>query len=129
MQREGGISVIRGVRGAITVQENSEKEIMQATDRLLHKMIDENKITPESVASVFISVTDDITDAFPAKVLRSLEGWSYVPVMCMKEISVSNALEKCIRVMMHVNTAKSQQEINHIYLEDAVVLRPDLASK
>ncbi|KAA9026122.1 chorismate mutase [Niallia endozanthoxylica] len=121
--------MIRGVRGAITIQENSEKEIIQATDRLLHKMIDENQIMPEYVASVFISVTDDITDAFPAKVLRSLEGWSYVPVMCMKEISVSNALEKCIRVMMHVNTAKSQQEINHVYLEDAVVLRPDLASK
>ncbi len=120
--------MIRGIRGAITVQENSEIEIMQATDRLLHKMIDENQITPESVASVFISVTDDITDAFPAKALRSLEGWSYVPVMCMKEISVSNALEKCIRVMMHVNTAKSQQEINHVYLEGAVVLRPDLTS-
>jgi chorismate mutase len=91
-------------------------------------MIVENDIAPEDVASVFISVTDDITEAFPAKVLRSLDGWSYVPVMCMKEITVSNALEKCIRVMMHVNTAKSQAEINHIYLENAVVLRPDLAS-
>jgi len=120
--------VIRGVRGAITVQVNTEKEIMQATDRLLHSMIVENEIAPEDVASVFISVTDDITEAFPAKVLRSLDGWSYVPVMCMKEITVSNALEKCIRVMIHVNTGKSQQEINHIYLENAVVLRPDLAN-
>ncbi|WP_394232779.1 chorismate mutase [Niallia oryzisoli] len=120
--------MIRGVRGAITVQVNTEKEIMQATDRLLHSMIVENEIAPEDVASVFISVTDDITEAFPAKVLRSLDGWSYVPVMCMKEITVSNALEKCIRVMIHVNTVKSQQEINHIYLENAVVLRPDLAN-
>ena len=120
--------MIRGVRGAITVQVNTEKEIMQATDRLLHSMIVENEIAPEDVASVFISVTDDITEAFPAKVLRSLDGWSYVPVMCMKEITVSNALEKCIRVMIHVNTGKSQQEINHIYLENAVVLRPDLAN-
>lgn len=120
--------MIRGVRGAITVLENTENEIMQATSRLLHKMIEKNEIAPENVASVFISVTDDITQAFPAKVLRSIEGWSYVPVMCMKEITVSNALEKCIRVMMHVNTEKSQQEINHIYLEDAMILRPDLAN-
>ncbi|WP_338451799.1 chorismate mutase [Niallia oryzisoli] len=120
--------MIRGVRGAITVLENTENEIMQATSRLLHKMIEKNEIAPENVASVFISVTDDITEAFPAKVLRSKEGWGFVPVMCMKEITVSNALEKCIRVMMHVNTAKSQQEINHIYLENAMILRPDLAN-
>ena len=92
-------------------------------------MIHENQIEPEQVASVFISVTDDITEAFPAKVLRSMEGWSYVPVMCMKEMTVRPSFEKCIRVMMHINTSKSQQEINHVYLEDAVTLRPDLVVK
>jgi chorismate mutase len=118
--------MFRGVRGAITVKENNEQDISQATDQLVKKMIQLNDIEPEQVASVFISVTDDITEAFPAKVLRSLEGWSFVPVMCMKEITVSSALKNCIRVMMHINTTKSQQEINHIYLEDAVSLRPDL---
>lgn len=121
--------MFRGVRGAITVNENDEQVIFQATDRLFKKIIHDNGIEPEQVASVFISVTDDITEAFPAKVLRSMEGWSYVPVMCMKEITVRQALEKCIRVMMHINTTKSQQEIHHVYLEDAVTLRPDLAAK
>jgi chorismate mutase len=121
--------MFRGVRGAITVKENNEQVIFQATDRLFKKIIHDNQIEPEQVASVFISVTDDITEAFPAKVLRSMEGWSYVPVMCMKEITVRSALDKCIRVMMHINTSKSQQEINHVYLEDAVTLRPDLAAK
>jgi len=121
--------MFRGVRGAITVKENNEQVIFQATDRLFKKIIHDNQIEPEQVASVFISVTDDITEAFPAKVLRSMEGWSYVPVMCMKEITVRSALDKCIRVMMHINTSKSQQEINHVYLEDAVTLRPDLAVK
>jgi chorismate mutase len=121
--------MFRGVRGAITVKENNEEVIFQATDRLFKKIIQDNQIEPEQVASVFISVTDDITEAFPAKVLRSMEGWSYVPVMCMKEITVRSALDKCIRVMMHINTSKSQQEINHVYLEDAVTLRPDLAEK
>ena len=121
--------MFRGVRGAITVKENNEQVIFQATDRLIEKIIHDNQIEPEQVASVFISVTDDITEAFPAKVIRSMEGWSYVPVMCMKEITVRSALEKCIRVMMHINTSKSQQEINHVYLEDAVTLRPDLVAK
>jgi chorismate mutase len=121
--------MFRGVRGAITVKENNEQVIFQATDRLFKKIIHDNQIEPEQVASVFISVTDDITEAFPAKVLRSMEGWSYVPVMCMKEITVRSALDKCIRVMMHINTSKSQQEINHVYLEDAVTLRPDLVVK
>jgi len=121
--------MIRGVRGAITIKENNEQEIFQATDRLVQKMIQVNDIEPEQVASVFISVTDDITEAFPAKVLRSLEGWGFVPVMCMKEITVSSALKSCIRVMMHINTTKSQQEINHVYLEEAVSLRPDLSVK
>ena len=121
--------MFRGVRGAITVKENNEQVIFQATDRLFKKIIHDNQIEPDQVASVFISVTDDITEAFPAKVLRSMEGWSYVPVMCMKEITVRSALEKCIRVMMHINTSRSQQEINHVYLEDAVTLRPDLVIK
>ncbi len=120
--------LFRGVRGAITIKENKEEEILQATDRLIRTMIEENQIEPEFVASVFISVTDDITDTFPAKAMRSIEGWNLVPVMCMKEASIRSALEKCIRVMMHVNTNKSQEEINHIYLEDAVKLRPDLVS-
>lgn len=119
--------VVRGIRGATTITENTEQEILQATDQLVQKMIEKNELVPEDVASVFISVTDDITEAFPAKALRTLQGWSYVPVTCMKEITVSNALEKCIRVMMHVNTTKSQQEIHHIYLNGAVTLRPDLA--
>lgn len=121
--------LFRGVRGAITIEENKEEVIIQATDRLLRKMIEDNDINPELVASVFISVTDDITDVFPARAMRSIEGWNHVPVMCMKEISVKSGLEKCIRVMMHINTDKSQQEIKHIYLERAVMLRPDIVNK
>jgi chorismate mutase len=32
----------------------------------------------------------------------------------------------CIRVMLHVNTDRSQEEIRHFYLEGAEILRPDL---
>lgn len=122
--------MLRGVRGAITIKENSEQEVLSATERLCKQMVVENAIVPEQVASVFISVTDDIlTEAFPAKAMRTMEGWEYVPVMCMKEIHVKGALEKCIRIMMHINTDKGQQEIRHVYLEGAIVLRPDLVKE
>lgn len=118
--------MIRGIRGAITVNKNTQSEIVSAAERLMRELIKANRITADSVASVFFSVTEDVTEAFPAKALRNIEGWTYVPVMCMKEIPVPSSLEKCIRVMVHANTEASQEEVKHIYLEDAVKLRPDL---
>jgi chorismate mutase len=118
--------VIRGVRGATTVENNNGTEIVDATEQLLEELINNNEINPENVASIFISVTEDITADFPAKAVRRFEGWSYVPVMCMREIPVPNALRLCIRIMIHLNTTKSQEEIQHIYLKGATILRPDL---
>jgi chorismate mutase len=118
--------VIRGVRGAVTVDKNSESEILEATEMLIRQMIQENKINSEDVASVFISVTEELTAAFPAKAMRSIEGWTYVPVMCMREIPVEGSLRNCIRVMMHVNIDVPQENICHIYLREAIQLRPDL---
>jgi chorismate mutase len=120
--------MIRGVRGAITVDCNTEEAIMSATEELLHQVIEGNKILPEQVASVFISTTEDLNAAFPAKALRKFAGWTYVPVMCMRELQVPNSLPMCVRIMMHVNTAVPQEEIVHVYLEGAKVLRPDLGN-
>ncbi|WP_251554165.1 chorismate mutase [Neobacillus muris] len=118
--------MIRGVRGATTICSNTEAEILAATEELLGNMIDANCIQPEAVASVFISTTEDITAAFPAKALRNFAGWTYVPVMCMREIPVENSIKKCIRIMLHLNTSLTQAEIHHIYLNGAKALRPDL---
>ncbi|PDM41069.1 MULTISPECIES: chorismate mutase [unclassified Geobacillus] len=119
--------MIRGIRGAITVERNEAEEIVDATETLLKEMIRANDVTASDVSFVLISVTEDITAAFPAQALRRIEGWTYVPVMCMREIPVPNTLPRCIRVMMTVETTKKQEEISHIYLRDAVTLRPDLS--
>ncbi|WP_019242022.1 MULTISPECIES: chorismate mutase [Bacillus] len=117
----------RGVRGATTVVQNNEREIIDHTEELLREMVSKNGIEPETVCSVIISVTEELTATFPAKALRRLEGWTYVPVMCFREIPVENALENCIRIMLHWNTDKGQKEIEHVYLKGAKVLRPDLS--
>lgn len=118
--------MIRGVRGAITVKEDNEAEIISATEKLIRQMIEENQIKADQVASILFSVTEDLITTFPAKAVRGIEGWRYVPVMCMQEIPVPTSLKKCIRVMMHVNTNTVQEEIMHVYLEGAEILRPDL---
>ncbi|TDL34737.1 chorismate mutase [Jeotgalibacillus sp. S-D1] len=119
--------MIRGIRGATTVTEDQEDLILSATEALLQELIEANDIAPSDVASVFISVTNDLSSAFPAKAVRKFENWTYVPVMCMQEIPVSGSLPYCIRLMMHVNTSESQERIQHIYQQKAVQLRPDLS--
>ncbi|NQX59019.1 chorismate mutase [Paenibacillus qinlingensis] len=117
---------LRGIRGATTVQQNDAEEILSATSELLQAIVETNDFRPEDIGSVFITVTADITAIFPAVAIRSLVGWELVPLMCSLEVPVENALPKCIRLMVQVNTTKTQAEINHVYLKEAKALRPDI---
>jgi chorismate mutase len=116
--------VCRGVRGATTVEKVDRESVLKATRELLALMIRVNKIEPEDVASAVFTTTEDITSTFPATAARQL-GWLDVPLMCGHEMNVEGALARCIRVLIHWNTALTQKEIQHIYLHDARSLRPD----
>ena len=119
---------IRGIRGATTVAEDEPDLILQATRELLEAIIKENEnMTPEDVGSAIFTVTDDLASTFPAQAARQM-GWSMVPMMCAREIPVPGSLRKVIRVLVHWNTETPQGEIKHVYLRDAVRLRPDLAA-
>lgn len=118
----------RGVRGAITVKKNEKDAIVFATEMLLEKIISVNKIKVEDIAAVIFSVTSDLTKEFPAIAAREM-GWLYTPLMCTNEIDIEGSLKKCIRVMMIVNSDKSQDKMKHIYLDEAQKLRPDLSTK
>ncbi|MBM6619861.1 chorismate mutase [Bacillus suaedaesalsae] len=118
--------MIRGIRGATTVTSNSEVEILNRTEELIREMIQENSVEPADIASMIISVTDDINAVFPAKALRGIVGFTFVPVMCAREIPVPGSLHLCIRIMMTVNTTVAPHEVKHIYQYDAISLRPDL---
>ncbi|WP_082233994.1 chorismate mutase [Halobacillus massiliensis] len=116
----------RGIRGATTVEKNDAEEIVTRSYELVRDMVHQNDVNPKDVVSVFFTVTNDLNAAFPAKSLRKLEGWTYVPVMCMTEIPVPESLGMCIRVMMTVNTERDQDKVEHIYHHEAIALRPDL---
>lgn len=117
--------VCRGVRGATTTDSNSPEDILTATRQLLALMIRQNDIDPEDVASAIFTVTKDLDGEFPALAARQL-GWMNVALMCSYEISVPGSLQKCVRVLLHWNTTKTNHEIQHVYLKDASSLRPDL---
>lgn len=115
----------RGIRGAITAPANEAEAIVEATRTLLEAMVEQNDVCPEEVCTVIFSVTRDLDAEFPAIAARRI-GWLYAPLLCTNEIPVPGALPRCIRVLMLVNTERAQDRIVHVYLGDAVQLRPDL---
>ena len=112
--------------GATTVDRNDREEILTATRELLALMIRRNCMEKEDVASAFFTTTADLDAEFPALAARQL-GWLDVPLLCGHEMTVPGALPQCIRVLVHWNTARSQDEIHHIYIREAEKLRPDLS--
>jgi chorismate mutase len=119
----------RGIRGAITVKANQEKEILDATIALLNAIVEVNRFKPEDIACVWVTVTHDLDATFPARAIRQMAGWELVPLMCSLEIPVKGSLEQCVRLMVLVNTEASQADIRHVYLGGAQALRPDLSGK
>ncbi|MEI6289561.1 MAG: chorismate mutase [Chloroflexota bacterium] len=118
---------VRGVRGAISVEEDNSDLILAATTELLNELVILNpELKTDDICSALFTLTDDLNSVYPALAARMM-GWNLVPMMCAREIPVPNSLPKCIRVLIHWNTNIEQQEIKHVYLRRAVILRPDLA--
>jgi len=115
----------RGMRGATSVGENSERAIIAATRTLLERMVSANGIATEDIASVIFTTTPDLNAAYPARAARDL-GWTDTPLLGAQEIDVPNSLPRCVRVLILWNTDRSIDQITHVYLGAAAALRPDL---
>ena len=119
--------LVRGIRGATTVEANTREAILEAASELLQEMVRANGIERERVASVIFSTTRDLNADFPAVAARNA-GWTDVALMCGHEMDVPGSLARCLRILMHVNTEQAAHEVKHIYLRGAGVLRPDLVA-
>lgn len=118
---------VRGIRGAIRVEDNTAEAILRASRRLLQEMVRANAVEPEEVAAVIFTCTPDLNATFPAEAARDM-GWNRVPLLCGQEMDVPGAMTRVLRVLMLVNTSLPQEEIVHVYLGEAEKLRPDLNS-
>lgn len=123
-QREDRMTM-RAIRGAITVEADQPSLIAEATRTLLTEIMMRNRVRDDALVSALFTLTPDLTSEFPARAAREL-GWHDVPILCAQEIAVPNALGRCLRVLVHIESALPRAAIQHVYLRGATVLRPDL---
>ena len=117
----------RGIRGATTAEANTAAAIGKATKELLRELVKANDLKPDQIAAAIFSTTHDLNAAFPATTAR-LMGWTHVALMSTNEMDVPEALKRCIRVLLLVNTDKKQDEVQFVYLKEAVALRNQSAA-
>ena len=116
---------VRALRGAITVDDDHPDEITQRTTTLLETLFDRNQLTGDDLISIFFTATADVTSLPPAAAARAL-GLVDVPLLCAQEMASEVGPDRCIRLMLHVDTSRHRSELRHVFLRGATVLRPDL---
>ncbi len=116
--------LLRAVRGAISVPEDTSDAIREGTGELLREVLDRNGLEARDLVSIIFTATRDLTADFPAAAAREM-GLSTVPLLCTREIPVDGALPRCVRVMVHCY-ADPKRPIRHVYLREARQLRTDL---
>ncbi len=115
---------LRAIRGATTVETNTREAILSATRELLLAIVQANQLDVADIVSIWFTITSDLDAAFPARAARDL-GWTHTALLDAQAPHVANDVPRCIRVMMHCETNRTPNEIQHIYLQDARRLRPD----
>ena len=115
---------VRGIRGATVVARDEPELVLAATRELLKAIAHANALDPDDIASIIFTVTPDVRSEYPARAARRL-GWTAVPLLCATEMDVPGGLPRCIRVLMHVDTDRPAADVKHVYLHDALTLRPD----
>ena len=118
-------AAVRALRGATTVDEDTVEQVNERVRALVRQMLERNGVDHDDLISILFTATDDIHSVFPATAARSL-GLGDVPLICARELAITGATSRCIRVMMHLTTERSRAELHHVYLEGARGLRDDL---
>lgn len=115
------------IRGAISIEKNSVKEINKKTVELFESIFKENKINKEEIVSILFSCTNDIDKAYPGKFIRERYNLNKVAIMHFNEMVVEDSLNLCIRVLILLNGYNPNMK--YVYLGEAKKLRNDLDKK
>jgi chorismate mutase len=114
------------IRGAVTVENDTADEIKQASVEMVRKIVETNDINRDDIIMVFLTMTQDLTSFNASSAIRLGLEWGDVPFFTSQEPFIVGGLEKCIRVLIQVQSTKTKNDINHVYLGNAAHLRPDL---
>ncbi|HWC39050.1 MAG TPA: chorismate mutase [Acidimicrobiales bacterium] len=118
-------AAVRAVRGATTVDADTEEQVTTRVQALLGAILERNDLAKDDLISIVFTATDDIVSMFPATAARAM-GLGDVPLLCARELAVAGSQPQCIRVLLHVTTDRQRDDIEHVYLESARGLRDDL---
>ncbi len=121
------MTTVRALRGATTVDVDTEEHIYERVIELLETIFERNAVDKDDLVSVIFTATDDIHSCFPAAAARKF-GLGDVPLLCARELDITDATPRCVRVLIHLNTDVPRAELHHVYLEGARNLRDDLPS-
>lgn len=117
--------VVRALRGATTVDADTEEAINQRVQALVREMMERNGLEKDDLVSILFTATDDLTATFPATPARRM-GLGDVPLLSARELSVRDGTPRCVRILMHLHTERPRSELRHVYLEGAQGLNDDL---
>ncbi|HZO61248.1 MAG TPA: chorismate mutase [Solirubrobacterales bacterium] len=122
----GDTQRLYALRGAISIEDNTEQAILAGTRALVQEIMSRNELTADQMVSCVFSATTDLNAQFPAVAARDL-GLNRVPLLCTQEIEVPGALPRVIRILLHYYAANGHAP-QHVYLGEARSLRADLES-
>ena len=112
------------IRGATTASGNSVQEIEDAVVELINELISRNNIIKTNLLSITFTATRDLDACFPASIARKCNGLDSVAFLDCQQMSVSNDIDYCIRIMAQV-LLPPNNPIKHPYLRGATKLRID----
>jgi chorismate mutase len=119
---------VRALRGATTLDADTPEQVSERVRALVLEVLARNQVGSDEAISLVITATNDIHSAHPATAARSC-GLDDVPILGAQELAIDGSLPLCVRLLLHVDIERTRAEVRHVFLEGAVVLRPDLAGR
>lgn len=120
---------VLAIRGATTVSSNTKEEILKESSILIKEIIDKNQLFTDDIISMCFTMTRDLDKVYPAVAVREILNITDIPLLNFEEKYIEGSLEKCIRVMVYINSDKNKQDVKHVYLNKSKVLRQDIVNK
>ena len=116
---------VRALRGATTIDDDTPEQVQARVKALMATLFERNDLAADDVISIVVTGTPDLHSFHPATAVRGF-GLADVPILGAQELEIEGSLERCVRVLVHVETERARRELRHVFLERATVLRPDL---
>ena len=117
---------VRAVRGATQLEADDRDHLLDRVADMVREVMGSNDLEVDDFISIIFTATADLSSEFPAYAARQL-GFVDVPLICARELEIEGSMPRVVRMMAHVDTELTRQEITHVYLHGAAALRRDLS--